>query len=391
MKFFKNWRKKRWFENALSLCAGIILYLLLTHLGTISEVLKAICGYMLPVLTGMMISYIINPLVSLIENTVFGRMRSRRLARNLSVFISLLIVSTGIIAILIVLIPELWGSVYTFVRNLDVYTESVRNLLDETSSLAAEHNIDLSSITEIMDDFVGKLADFLRTNINTIINTSYNIGLGFFNGFIGFILAIYFLVDTRRIMAAGLKTFRLLLPEDRFQQTYEFWIHCNRILKRYVIGDLLDGLIVGIANFIFMSIARMPYAMLLSVVVGVANLAPTFGPVFGGAIGAFILVWTSPWNALWFLVFTLILQTIDGYILKPKLFGNTLGVSSLWILITIVVGGRVFGMFGVLLAIPTAAIVDFIYHQWVLKMEKMKTSEEIERKKRLMNDDEYDG
>ena len=111
----------------------------------------------------------------------------------------------------------------------------------------------------------------------------------------------------------------------------------------------------------------MPYNILISVVVGITNLAPTFGPIVGGLIGAFILLLVNPWQALWFILFTLVLQTIDGYILKPKLFGNSFGVSSIWILITIIVGGRMFGVWGILLAIPFAAIADYFYRDVIWK------------------------
>ena len=134
-----------------------------------------------------------------------------------------------------------------------------------------------------------------------------------------------------------------------------------------MVFDIIDGIIVGITNFIFFLIMGMPYNILISVVVGITNLAPTFGPIVGGLIGAFILLLVNPWQALWFILFTLVLQTIDGYIIKPKLFGNSFGVSSIWILITIIVGGRMFGVWGILLAIPFAAIADYFYHDVIWK------------------------
>ena len=144
-------------------------------------------------------------------------------------------------------------------------------------------------------------------------------------------------------------------------------------MTRYVACDVVDGIIVGIVNGIFMAIMQMPYAVLISVVVGVTNLAPTFGPLVGAVIGGFILLLVNPLYALIFIIFTLVLQTVDGYILKPKLFGESLGVSSVMILVFIIVGGRMFGILGVLLSIPLAAIMDFVYHDYVLsRLEKKR-------------------
>jgi predicted PurR-regulated permease PerM len=124
-------------------------------------------------------------------------------------------------------------------------------------------------------------------------------------------------------------------------------------------------------------IAGLPYAVLISVVVGVTNLAPTFGPLVGGVIGAVILVLINPWYALWFIIFTMILQTCDGYVLKPKLFSGVLGVSSVWVLICIIVGGRMFGVPGILLSIPFAAISDYIYNEFILvRLRKRRQKKE---------------
>ena len=123
----------------------------------------------------------------------------------------------------------------------------------------------------------------------------------------------------------------------------------------------------------------MQFAGLVSVVVGATNLIPTFGPVIGGAIGAFVLLLVKPMHALAFLIFTVVLQTLDGYIIKPKLFGNSLGVSGLLILVSIVVMGNIFGVVGILLSIPVAAILDFIYRDAFLPW----LEERGERRQRL--------
>ena len=112
-----------------------------------------------------------------------------------------------------------------------------------------------------------------------------------------------------------------------------------------------------------MAIMGMDYAVLISVVVGVTNMVPTFGPIVGCLIGMFILLLVHPMWSVWFLIFTILLQTVDGYIIKPKLYGDTLGVSPLLILIAIVVGGRMFGVIGILLAIPVSAILDYIFRE----------------------------
>ncbi len=157
------------------------------------------------------------------------------------------------------------------------------------------------------------------------------------------------------------------MKHEKHKYTGIFVKRCNAIIIRYISFDIVDGIIVGVVNLIFMLAAGIPYSVLISVIVGITNLAPTFGPIVGCLVGAFILVLVNPWFALSFIIFTIILQTVDGYILKPRLFGESLGVSPLMILVSIVLGGRLFGVAGILLAIPFAAIIDFIWRDYILK------------------------
>ena len=156
------------------------------------------------------------------------------------------------------------------------------------------------------------------------------------------------------------------MPDKVFRETMHFLGKCNDILIRYIVFSILDAVIVGGATAVFMAIARMDYIGLIAVVCGVTNLIPSFGPIIGGAIGGFILLLVNPLHALMFLAFTAVLQTLDGYVIKPKLFGDSLGVSGLLILVAIIVFGNAFGIVGILLAIPLAAILDFVYEEAVL-------------------------
>ena len=138
---------------------------------------------------------------------------------------------------------------------------------------------------------------------------------------------------------------------------------------------MLDAIGVGVVNAIFMLVAGLPNVALISVIVGVANLLPTFGPIAGGIIGAFLLFLEDPMYALLFVIFTLILQTIDGYVVKPKLFGDSMGLPSVLTLIAIVIGGKLFGPVGVLLSIPTAAVLSILYSESLLPWLTRKKNE----------------
>ena len=207
---------------------------------------------------------------------------------------------------------------------------------------------------------LSKITDFFTGMLGGVAESSASFGTGFVDVIIAFILAIYYLMDKTRLQEMARRFFLLVLKERRFVRAREIVTRIDTILLNYIKGNLLEGFIVGVVNGILMAIFGMPYVLLISIVVGVTNLAPTFGPIVGAAIGAILLLLDNPVNALIFLIFTVVIQTIDGYILKPRIFGDSFGVSPLLILISIIIGGRLMGVVGILLAIPFAAIITFL-------------------------------
>ena len=185
-----------------------------------------------------------------------------------------------------------------------------------------------------------------------------NAGRGLVMWALAFLLSIYMLASKESIKSGSTRLLKALLPEKRYQVVVAFLTRCNDILQRYIVFNIVDALIIGGANAIFMACFGMQYVGLVSLVVGATNLIPTIGPVIGAVVGGFVLLLVNPIHALIFVIFSGVLQTLDGYFIKPKLFGNTLGVSGLLILIFVIVCGKMWGIVGVLLAIPLAAIVD---------------------------------
>lgn len=381
MKFNKNILKNRWASNALAISIGVLVYLFFSHLDVVGRGIAAFFGFINPVIIALIIAYVMDPLTKVFEHYVFRRMRRETARRNLAVVCTILIILAGFVFLMVALIPQIVNSIITFFNNVNVYADEIRTLLANLQEKAAGSRFDFSKILNggqaLLDTIVGKIP----SNVDSIINTSFSIGRNIMTWVIAVIMSIYFLADKSRLQAGFGKLMHAILSERMFQSSCKFWNHCNTIMIRYIVGELLDALIIGVSNFVFFLIAGLPYNLLISVVVGVTNLAPTFGPIVGGVVGAFILVLNNPWHALWFIIFTIILQTIDGYVIKPKLFGNTLGVSSVWILVCIIVGGRMFGVPGILLAIPFAAISDYVYNNYILVVLENRKSKKRDRER----------
>ena len=368
MKINRYFKDNRWMPYAIAGCVTVLFYLLASHINYLFIGLKSFFGFISPVIIGLIMAYVLDPLVKIFEDNLFSGLKEKpNIRRLLSVWITIILVLLTLVVFMFALVPQIVKSLGTFFSNFDTYANSLQSFLNTISVDAAENSVDISNITKILDTAIENLADYIQKNLGNIVNTSINAGMSIINTVMSFILAIYMLCDKERLKAGWRRLLQGVLSEKNYSDVSVFWSRCNQILIRYIAGDVLDGVIVGVVNFIFMTIAGMDYAALISVIVGLTNLAPTFGPLAGAVIGAFFLVFVNPWFALWFLIFTAILQTLDGYIIKPRLFGNTLGVSSLWILISIIVLGRMFGIPGILLAIPFAAISDIIYKEIILR------------------------
>ena len=369
MKFNKNWFNRNWFPYTVATCSAVLLYLIVSHINVFWGFLNILLAYFSPVFTGIIIAYVMHPLVNVYEKTFLSGIRNEALRRTLAVVTTILTIILVIVLLMIALIPQIVDSIATFVSNIDSYATSLEALLNSISLQAGNFHLDISGITARINSFLADFTQKLPQFAEQAINVSANIGRTFVNLVLGFILAIYILMGKEGIQQGASRLFRQLLRPATLKNINAFWDKCNSILIKYIAFDLLDGIIVGVINWLFMVILRMPYAVLISVVVGITNLAPTFGPILGAIIGSFILVLVEPFDALLFLIFTIILQTVDGYILKPKLFGGSLNVPSIWILVTLVVGGRMFGVAGIMLSIPFAAIFNVVYTNWIEKKE----------------------
>ncbi|MCR5295104.1 MAG: AI-2E family transporter [Lachnospiraceae bacterium] len=386
-----------WLGLTFALCVAMIFQFLLNHVNILFDVFGKMYGLTRTILIGMAIAYIFNPFMVFLENLFSDFIRNEKRRHLTAVAVTFVTILAGVMVLFSLLIPQIMDGVVNVFNNRGNIVRTISNLLDSLNKTASSYHIDTSQVTEAVNAKVREIVGMIPSNIVGIVSTSVNIGSGIFNIVIAFILAGYFLTD-KKSMVTGINRLRHALMSDKaYEQHTRFFVRCHNILIRYVGCDLLDAVIVAAFNAMFMAVFRMSYIPLISTIVGVTNLVPTFGPIVGALTGALIILMEDPWHSLWFLIFSMLLQTVDGYYLKPKLFGDTLGVPSVWILITVIVGGRLFGVIGVLLAIPFAAIFTFVYQELIMsRLENRKEEKQIRKnespealEKRLENNPLY--
>ena len=361
-----KFRNKKWYNNAVAILIGVVGYVVLTHLGPIGEALSTFLGFFKPVIFGCVIAYLVNPLAELLQREVFRGVKRDALRWYLSIIVGMAAVLVLFMLLLVTLVPQLIESVGLLVRNMDSYAQSLQKIIADLNIGGIDIGNMLEGFLNSSEDLLMTGSQILSTSLKQIVSTSADIGKNLVSWLLALILSVYLLGAKKSLREGSKRLLRTMMPPKIFAETMRFLARCNDILVRYIVFSLIDAVIVGGATAVFMALTKMQYIGLIAVVCGVTNLIPSFGPIIGAVIGGFILLLVNPLHALMFLAFTAVLQTLDGYVIKPKLFGDSLGVSGLLILVAIIVFGNIFGIVGILLAIPLAAIIDFAYEDSIL-------------------------
>ena len=369
------------------LCAVAIFFIVFLNVNSISGFFEGVTRVLAPIIIGLVLAYIIDPVAKFFETKVFVKLKKENLRRTLSAVIALVLVLSLLTLFIGTLIPNLISSISMLMDNADTYYATIEKAVNQINSLGFGLHIDLSAIEASIRNWLGDFVNNLSQNLSSILSTTKNIGAVLLNILIGVILAIYILFSKKYLLSGLQRLRKAIYTPKQYESDTRFWNRCHDIFTQYIGCNIIDALIIGISNAIFMLILGMPYVPLVSFVVGIANLIPTFGPIIGGAVGALVLVLVKPSYALWFLIFTVGIQILDAYVIKPRLFSSSIGLAPVWTLIAITVGGNLFGIVGILLAIPVAAILTFIYDErfipWLEKKSKARAAKEENNAKAL--------
>ena len=337
---------------------------------TISHALKVLY----PFLFGLLIAYFLNPLSKVLDHFLnrFFRDRHPGIRKGLSILLSYIIVLGLIITVLFYIIPQIIDSLTQITSFINSAQSGYNQFMDKVLELESTHpEWDLSGINDAMEEIPDKIINIITKAIPTIIPTIYNTSMSLISGFLNVIIAIivsvYMLIDKNRLIFNAKRVIYAIFGQKTGDKLLHTGSECNRIFSSFIIGKLIDSLIIGILCFIAMSILKLPYALIISVIVGVTNMIPYFGPFIGAVPGILLLLFVSFKYALIFTVLIIVLQQFDGLYLGPKILGESTGLRPLWIIFAITVGGSMAGVLGMFLGVPTLAVIAYILNYFIEK------------------------
>lgn len=356
----------RWKEYALAGCVCILFYIIMTNLGGIFSALGSFLKLFNSAFIGAVFAYIVNPVAVLLDTKLFRRIKKKSTRWAVSSSLALLVVLLLFSLLLFALIPQIFNNILPLFTNLDTYTTNLQEKILQLNlpfgKILSER---LGSMTQ-ENGLLSELGRLLIENREKILTATGNIGSSAVNWGIGIFIAIYFLMSKEAILSVFQKFLKLVLRSHSYVRTQLMLNKFNVIFSKYIICEIIDALIVGVANYLFMLILHIPDALFISTIAALTNLVPTFGPIVGAVISTFILLLVEPSGILPLLIFTAVIQLMDSYVIKPKLFGGVLNVPGVIILITVIVFGKMFGVIGMLIAIPAAAILVYFYSELLI-------------------------
>ena len=375
MRRIFNWDKKYLYWGVTAFCViacSILFYMALAYLPVIGTALKSLARILSPFIWGLIITSLLAPLYKGLYQGFFlplteklsGKKKkgSPKLAKGLSVLLSIIVFLAMITALVYLIIPQLYSSVETIVNNSPGYIDKLSEWSKNT----------LANYPELRD-FVTEKFEEINTNLFTWIRDTILPGLGSFvsnitagvyyflravyNIVIGIIVSAYLLSNMESASARARRLCYCVFGVEWAEKIRSAIRFTDRTFMGFINGKLLDSAIIGLICYVVCAILKMPYALLVSVIIGVTNIIPFFGPLIGAIPSAFIILLVDPLKALIFVIFIIILQQVDGNIIGPKILGSSIGINGFWVMFSIILGAGLFSFWGMLLGVPVFVVI----------------------------------
>ena len=356
-----------------------------------------IANILAPVIYGAVFAYLLNPVYNRVQAAVMKMTEKiitqeegrKRLGGFLGTLASLFLLVAVVVGLISMLIPQLINSISGVMETLPA---SINNLEIWLEKVLAD-NPDLEQ--QVMQHY-GAAADYLQNWLtNVVVPNIYRIigsvssGVvlvvrAVFDILIGLIVMVYLLNMKEKLLAQAKMIIYGVFPLKIANKVIEEGRYVHQVFGGFIIGKLLDSLIIGLICFVLLGFANMPYVLLVSVIVGVTNVIPFFGPFIGAIPSAFLILLSDPMKCLYFLIFILLLQQFDGNILGPKILGDSTGLSSFWVLFSILLFGGLMGFVGMIIAVPTFAVIYRLVTEFTTwKLGKKALSDSLDSYDRL--------
>ncbi|MCI8483258.1 MAG: AI-2E family transporter [Lachnospiraceae bacterium] len=353
----------------------------------VTQLLDKLMLILQPIIIGLILAYLMTPIVNFEERHLLPLMKEKmknqkkaeKLVRGLSVTGALVFVIVIIGVLLQMVIPELYrsinGMIGTLPRQVNSFMDWLSEYISSDSEISGYLEMGLTKGTEFFENWAR--TEFLPQTKNIIAGLTSGVIIAvklLFNVVIGIIISIYVLMSKETFIGQSKKIVYAVFPGRQANAIIHTVHKSNEIFGGFISGKILDSLIIGLLCFGCLSVMKMPYTVLVSVIVGVTNVIPFFGPYLGAVPSAILIMLANPVKGLYFIIFIVVLQQIDGNIIGPKILGDSTGLSSFWVVFAILCFGGIFGIPGMIIGVPVFAVIFYIIRNildYILKKKQL--------------------
>lgn len=378
-------RKFTWNRKYLTVCLYAILVVLASVLiiktvidwDNVVAHVKSAMAVISPFLWGAFIAFLINPLVKLF-NKLFSKIKPLKKHEKPRKFLSLLISYLLVIALValmfIYLLPQIGTSLTEIVNQIPGWINEINAGLMKFETDHPDFDYDI--VNEFLNNITPQLMDFSKRIVTDVVpvifTTSISVVKGLLNVLIAFIVSVY-MVSDKKLLARGFKRVLYSVASEKTGDVImETLRECYHIFSQFVLGKTVDSFIIGWICFFLMTILRLPFTPIVSLIVGITNMIPYFGPFIGAIPGIVLILMVDPIQAIIFTVLIIVIQQFDGLYLGPRILGETVGLRPLWIIFAITVGGSIGGVVGMFLGVPVVAVLAYLLDKLLNRLVKKK-------------------
>ena len=374
-------RKNHRYRTRAFYAIGVIVislsfFLILTNFSAISSFLSGIMDVFSPFIYGFIIAYLANPVMKMLEKKVFrfkpGSKADQKLRRPLSVTLTILFLLTVVTIFVWLIVPQVVNRFMDLETQIESYVAAAQNIVDKFIREFPLFNgqyetlsefLDVNELTTDIKALISGFSDYLEMAANYLIRYAGKFVIEVKNLLIGIITAIYLLLGKERLVAKLKKFLAAVMKRRHYLNLIYLMRYTDKTVGGFLIGKIIDSVIIGFLTLVVMNLAKMPFAPLISVIIGVTNIIPFFGPFIGAIPSAFIIFIADPPMLLWFVIMILVIQQLDGNIIGPKILGSSTGLTSLAVLVAITIAGGFFGFAGMIFGVPAAAVICALTRQ----------------------------
>ena len=365
-----NRRYFKWGLTALVVIfISILLVVIFTNLPGFFTVLASIGKILSPLISGVVIAFLLNPLVNFVDcrlRPLLQKKLKAQTAKNLSrtagIVMALIVAGILVYGFFAMLLPQLYESVMSIVDNAGTYFNSIEtwatNVLEDNPDIQGYVDKGLEQLRGFIENWVKTtfLSDMSKL-VTTVSTSVIAVVTSLTNFIIGLVASIYMLWSKDTFRAQTKKIMVATMRPSAADRLLALGRNAYRIFNGFIIGKLIDSAIIGVLCYIGCEILKMPFTALVATIVGITNIIPFFGPIIGAVPSAFLILLVDPLKAFYFVIFVIVLQQLDGNVIGPKILGNTVGISGFWVLASITIAASIFGFAGMLLGVPVFALI----------------------------------